>query len=61
LIATNKNDRWIFIYGFAKNDSDNINRSEERSFKRSAQVFLEFDNIQLNKAIIEGELIEVKV
>ncbi|MDQ5921262.1 MAG: hypothetical protein QG673_1320 [Pseudomonadota bacterium] len=28
LIATNLNNRWIFIFGFAKNEKDNVDSAE---------------------------------
>lgn len=29
LVATNKGDRWIFIFGFSKSDRSNIDKKEE--------------------------------
>lgn len=34
LVATNKAERWIFVYGFAKNEKSNIDRDELEALKR---------------------------
>lgn len=59
LIATNKDDRWIFVYGFSKNESSNINKDDEKSLKTLAEdlLSLEPEGIELFKD--EGKLIEV--
>ncbi len=61
LIATNKNDKWFFVFGFAKNEKDNICEQEEQVLKRLSKDLLSLDQMQINKAIKEGELMEVKV
>jgi hypothetical protein len=40
LIATNRGDRWIFVFGFAKNERDNINKKEKDAFKKLANYYL---------------------
>ena len=32
-LATNKNDKWFFVYGFAKNERDNIENQELLALK----------------------------
>jgi hypothetical protein len=54
LLATNKKDRWFFIFGFEKNSMDNIGPKTLKAFKKFAAITLrvkdkEFDfYIKLN-------------
>jgi hypothetical protein len=59
LIATNKGDRWVFVYGFPKNDRSNIDPDEEKALKKVATSLLSLDDIALEKAKQNNELIEV--
>lgn len=59
LVATNKGDRWIFVFAFAKNVRSNINRTEEEALKRLAAHMLSLPRQALDKAQQAGELIEV--
>ena len=59
LIATNRVERWIFIYGFEKNDKDNITHSELVFLQRVAHDLLECSDETLLNAIVQGELEEV--
>lgn len=36
LIATNRADRWVFVFGFAKNERANIDKDEEVALKKLA-------------------------
>jgi hypothetical protein len=59
LLATNKGDLWIFIYGFPKSKRSNIGKDEEQQLKKSAEDLLSLapEGIELLKN--EDELIEV--
>jgi hypothetical protein len=59
LIATNKNDRWIFVYGFPKNDRSNIDQDEEKALKKLASSLLAFDSAAIEQAKQNHELMEV--
>jgi hypothetical protein len=59
LLATNKQDRWIFVYGFAKNERDNIAPQELRALRFLAKTLLALRADALQKAIASGEMIEV--
>lgn len=52
-------DRIIFLYGFAKNEKDNIAKKEKEALKKLATFYLGLDQQEFNKAIIAKELIEV--
>ena len=60
LIATNKADRWIFMYGFEKNDRDNITQAELVFLQRVAQDLLACSDQALSDAVACGELEEAR-
>ena len=60
IVAWNLGDRWIFMFGFAKNERDNIDDEEVRLIKRLAASFLEMSDGKLRQAIEAEELIEVQ-
>ncbi|MDD2865100.1 MAG: type II toxin-antitoxin system RelE/ParE family toxin, partial [Methylococcales bacterium] len=58
LLATNKNDRWFFIFGFEKNERENINAKELKFLKRFAAGLLKTTDVELlvllkNKTLVE--------
>ena len=59
IVAGNFRDRWIFLYGFAKNERENIDEKEERYLKRIAEVLLGLDRAALGGVLEAGELLEV--
>ena len=59
LVATNKGDRWIFVFGFPKNLRSNIDKDEEEALKKLAAHLLSMTVPALNKAELAGELMEV--
>ena len=60
ILAFKEKERSIFMYGYAKNDRDNISDKEEIVYKKLAAYYLEISNKQLDALIHAGELIEVK-
>ena len=59
LVATNKGGRWVFVYGFAKNERSNIDKDEEEALKKLAAQLLSLTATALDKAQRAGELMEV--
>ena len=59
LIATNRQDRWFFMFGFEKNDKENITQAELAYLQEVAQIFLGYSSDELQLAIDKGELLEV--
>ena len=59
LIATNKGDRWIFVFGFPKNERSNIDKEEEAALKNLATELLSLTPENLEKEVLENKLIEV--
>ena len=59
LVATNKGTRWIFVFGFAKNERSKIDKDEEEALKKLAAHLLSLDTPAMGKAQHAGELVEV--
>ena len=59
LVATNKGTRWVFVYGFPKNERSNIDKDEEAALKKLAAHLLALTAQALGQAQDAGELMEV--
>jgi hypothetical protein len=59
IVATNRGDRWFFMYGFEKNERANIDKDELKFFQEVAKELLRFTEPQLTAALIAGEIMEV--
>ena len=59
ILASNFGDRWVFMFGFAKNERDNIDDDELRLMKRLASAFLEMDDRMVKEALTSGEIVEI--
>lgn len=59
LVATNKGTRWVFMFGFPKNERSNIDTHEEEALKKLAAELLSLTAQALGKAQRAGELMEV--
>lgn len=59
LLATNRNDKWFFIYGLAKNDKDNVEHQELMALKRLATVLPGMNAQGINKLMADEELKEI--
>ena len=59
LVATNKGNRWVFVFGFPKNERSNIDKDETEALKKLAAHLLSLTAQAVVKAQSAGELIEV--
>ena len=59
LLATNRGDRWIFIYGFEKNERANITKYELEALKLLSDDLLELTHPQISEAVHKGLILEV--
>jgi hypothetical protein len=59
LVATNKRNRWFFVYGFEKNDRANISDDELEALKELAEQLLARTGKQLTEALNDGTLSEI--
>ena len=60
VVAFRLKDKAIFLYGFAKNQRDNIDALELQTLKKMAAHLLAYDHVALDKAISSRELVEVR-
>jgi hypothetical protein len=60
ILAFKHENRAVFMYGFAKNERDNLTSTEEKVYKRLAKEFLSMTNQQISTLLTNGELFEVK-
>ena len=60
IILFRSGDKAFFVYGFAKNDRDNITLVEKEVFKELAAEMLNYSEDILNMTVKNGGLIEVK-
>jgi hypothetical protein len=59
LLATNRKDRWFFLFGFQKNERDNISDKELEALQELAANFLNYSDHELDMALREGEILEI--
>ena len=59
LVATNRGNRWVFVFGFPKNERSNIDKDETEALKKLAAHLLLMTAQAMVKAQSAGELTEV--
>jgi hypothetical protein len=59
IIVYSTGSRAFFVYGFPKNVEDNIDDTELREYRKIAQIFLGFKDVDIRTALRVGELKEV--
>jgi hypothetical protein len=59
LLAYRKGERSVFLYGFAKNERDNIDEAELRLWRARARAFLELSEDALEARIADDDVMEV--
>ena len=59
LVATNKGNRWFFVFGFEKNTRANISDDEREALQDIAQDLLARTGQQLDLAVEDGALEEI--
>ncbi|MCK6404678.1 MAG: type II toxin-antitoxin system RelE/ParE family toxin [Rhodocyclaceae bacterium] len=59
LIATNRGNRWFFVFGFEKNQRASIGNKELEALQGIAHDLLKLTNAQLDAAVSEGTLEEI--
>lgn len=59
LVATNLENRWFFLYGFAKRERANIDQSELRALQQEAKQWLALDDRRIAVALFAGEIVEI--
>lgn len=59
IVASKIQGRWFFLYGFLKNERDNISNIELKALQGLAAQLLELSDVQLKKALLANEITEV--
>jgi hypothetical protein len=59
LVATNRGNRWVFVFGFPKNERSNIDKDEAEALKKLAAHLRSLTPQAIGKAERAGELMEV--
>ncbi len=59
IVATKKEDRWFFVYGFNKNDQANISTKELAALTELANLLLNRTDNELDEAVAQNELVEI--
>jgi hypothetical protein len=59
LVATDKVDRWVFLYGFAKNERDNVSPDELAALQMLAAELLGLSATELGTRVEAGVLEEI--
>lgn len=59
IVAWQRGDRLFFLYGFAKNEKDNITQKEKAALTRLAEVYMSYDDATVAALIADGDLLEI--
>jgi len=60
IILFRAQQRAVFVYGFEKNERDNIRDDELAQFKKLAAIMLAYEDREISTSLSTGALIEVK-
>ena len=58
-MATNKDNRWFFLFGFRKNERANITFEELEGLREISRQLLAMASEQLGEAVRDGSLQEI--
>lgn len=59
LLATKNGGCWYFLFGFSKNQQDNINQVELEALRTLADSLLKLTPLQISAAVTNGTLMEI--
>lgn len=60
IVAFKKGKHCFFVLGFEKNAKSNISSNEEKAFKIIAKSLLAYSDVEINRLIQEGALVEIE-
>jgi hypothetical protein len=60
LVAYRRNERAVFLFGFAKNERANIDDDELEEWRHIGQLYLALDERKITAAIVAQELMEIR-
>lgn len=59
IVATKKEGRWFFVFGFIKNEKANISTKELAVLRELADLLLNRTDSELDAAVAQNELVEI--
>ena len=59
IVATNRGERWFFLYGFGKNERATIEDRELKAFQELASDYLALTDAQIDHALTLGIFSEI--
>lgn len=59
LLASNRQERWVFMFGFEKNERANVSEKELEALKMLAADLLGLTDEQVGQALEDGVVLEV--
>jgi hypothetical protein len=59
IIAARLDEKAFFIYGYPKNEHDNISSDELQAYKDMSALLIEMEIVKIEQLLKEGQLIEV--
>ncbi len=60
IILYRNGDKAFFVFGFAKNDEENISDDDEKAFRKLASIVLNLAEDELAKQVKAGYFVEIK-
>ena len=60
ILAHRQADRLIFLYGYAKNQREDITKVEMIALQKFAEVFMQVDSSKLNEMIAKSTILEIR-
>lgn len=61
IICFKRDDRAIFVHGFAKNEKATVNKKELAAFRRVAEILLNLSPDQIANSVRTGTFVEVVI
>jgi hypothetical protein len=61
ILVYHRGNRAVFLYGFAKNEKDNLNPVELQEYQKAAQVYLRLSESDIGKALEEIDYVEKEI
>lgn len=59
IVTTKFGRKWIYLFGFEKNERSNIDSSELKALQELAKIYLDLTDAETKSAIDEGKLVEL--
>lgn len=60
IVAMNKGQRIVMMFGFEKKNLSNIDAKELKGFKKLAKIYLERSEMEMDSLVKSGELTEIE-